>query len=387
MYSYTTVFSQNELPLYKDSIKEHHYATYRYTSLRAHVGKHFYTGNTLDKELNTGYRSLDLRLGLQNSDPEHWTNKYYNSTSYGIGFYAAYVGNTHVLGVPTAVYGFVSFPYGNLSKRTTFTTNGALGITYDSNYYHEQKNPSNDALGSAFSIYVNIGFGIETIVTRNIDIVYGLDYTHFSNGRMVVPNYGLNMLGLNLGFKYHYNQNAKKTSSDVSSKNIVPARFRKNKSERPPRNIKQNINILTSFGVVQNGNYESVDKGASSDKYYVFSGYVEYQLKINVKHGIDTGFDLFYDDSLITIYHDSNDRYLYGYHLGYNYSFGKMLLKVDFGGYLGPYGNKEKDDLWARAALQYRILNWMSIHLGLKTKQGFTADWPEIGVAFQPFEW
>ena len=105
------------------------------------------------------------------------------------------------MGTPTALFSFINFPHKNLSKRTRIITDGALGVLYDSNYYHATKNPKNDAIGSPFSIYVNIGLGFESILTRNVDLIYGLDYTHFSNGRLTVPNYGLNMLGVNLGLK------------------------------------------------------------------------------------------------------------------------------------------------------------------------------------------
>ena len=385
--SNSDLISQNKLTSSNDSIEINPYVMYRYASMRVHVGKHIYTGNTLSEELSQGYRSFDLRLGWQNSKPEHWTNKYYNSTSYGIGFYASYIGTPEVLGTPTAIYAFINFPYGNFSKRTTFVTSAAIGITYNSKYYHEHKNPMNDALGSALSIYVNVGFGIETILTRNTDLLYGINYTHFSNGRIVVPNYGFNMLGLNLGFKYHYNKTKKKISSNNTPEKIVQARFKRTQSKKAPIKLTQRINILTSFGTVQNGYLETVDKSTLKNRYYTFSGYLEHQLNLTIKHGIDTGFDLFYDESLINRYPNSKDWYLYGYHFGYNYTFGKILLKLDLGGYLGPDGSKDKDNIWARAALQYKILNWMGLHLALKTKQGFTADWAELGVVFEPFKW
>lgn len=251
----------------------------------------------------------------------------------------------------------------------------------------KQKTQKNDAIGGPFSIYVNVGLGFETILTRNVDIIYGLDYTHFSNGRVTVPNYGLNMFGLNLGFKYHYNKEQKNINNDFYTDELLQSRFKKIKSEPTPKSIRQRINMLTSFGTVQNGENEPGNANVTTNRFYTFSGYLEYQLNFNVKHGLDAGLDMFYDGSLINVYEDTKDRYLYGYHLGYNYTFGKMLLKLDFGGYIGPDGDKNKDDLWTRAALQYKLFDWFGLHLGLKTKQGFTADWAEIGIVFESFKW
>ena len=356
--------------------------TYRYMSFKTHLGTHFYTGKSLDDELKGGYKSIEFRYAWQNRNPEHWTNKYYNGVSYGLGIYTAYIGTPGVVGTPTALFSFINFPHKNLSKRTRIITDGALGVLYDSNYYHATKNPKNDAIGSPFSIYVNIGLGFESILTRNVDLIYGLDYTHFSNGRLTVPNYGLNMLGVNLGLKYHYNRDAKYNDPYISQE-----RFKRYPSLAAPKDIKQRINILTAFGTVQNGFQETVNESLETDRFYTFSGYIEYQLNFNVKHGLDAGLDLFYDGSLANIYTETKDRYLYAYHFGYNYTFGKMLLKLDLGGYMGPNGSKGKEDLWTRAALQYRLFDWFGFHLGLKTKQGFSADWAEFGLIFQPFKW
>ena len=37
--------------------------------------------------------------------------------------------------------------------------------------------------------------------------------------------------------------------------------------------------------------------------------------------------------------------------------------------------------------VQYKINNWLSGHVALKTRRGFAADWAEFGVVFHPFKW
>lgn len=373
--------------IYAQEAKNENNNSYRYLSLKTHFGSHLYTGQTLSKELDNGYRSLELRLGFQNSDPDHWTNKYYNATNYGIGLYTAYIGTPDVLGTPTALFGFINFPFGNFSKNTSFNTNGALGLTFDATHYHEKKNPKNDAIGGPLSIYVNIGFGVETIVNRNIDLLYGIDYTHFSNGRITLPNYGLNMFGLNLGIKYNYVKTRKNVDQDSLAKNSNPSpRYKKINSSNPPHKLVHRLNILTSFGIVESDLKTPNKQAQQNTRYYTFSGYIEYALNFNVKHGIQTGLDVFYDESLVEYFPDSYDPYMYGYHFGYNYTFGKMILKLDLGGYIGPNGNKGKEKLWTRAALQYNVFDWLGLHLGLKTKQGFTADFGEFGLIFHPLK-
>jgi len=366
------------------------FGKFRYVQVIGHFGSHFYSGQDLDDALTSGYGALEVRLGWQNNDPEDWSNKYYNAMTYGVGFYSGYIGDPAVLGNPNALYGFLDMPFGNYygDKRTTWHFSPAFGLTYNLVPYDETNNPTNDAIGAKFAVYINFAFSGHTAMTRDMDFYYGLDYTHFSNGRSFTPNYGLNMIGLHTGLKYHYNKAQKEVNRDLFTNEVIQSRFKRIQSTPIEKAGKNKIHILTAFGSVQNGHTENEQGGGYEDnRYNTFSGSIEYTREFDMKHGVSVGFDLFYDESLIINYPDPNDRYLYAYHFGYDYTFWKITVKTQLGGYFGENGDKGKEKVWARPAIQYNAWDWMSFHVGLKTRRGFAADWAEFGVVFHPFAW
>ncbi|MFD1315116.1 acyloxyacyl hydrolase [Namhaeicola litoreus] len=350
---------------------------FRYLEIKGHTGGHLYTGNALADVLANGYGAIEVRYGWQPSDPEHWTNAY-GFSSYGLGWYSGYIGDLDIFGNPNALFAFINFPLSSSNRRNVFQVSPALGLAYNLIPYDENTNPSNDAIGAEFAFYIHLGFGAEYRLTRETDLLYGVDVTHFSNGRTFTPNYGLNMFGINVGLRYLYNADQKKIDNDPFTTNLLQARFKRPKSIKPTRLNSSQIEVFLGGGTVQN----EEDRGTST-RYYTFSGALDYKYKLNKMHGFTAGLDLFYDESLVLEYPDSSDRFLTGAHLGYDFMFGKFALRVQGGTYLGD--DKGKDKTYVRAALQYHLTDWLFAQAGLKTKNGSRADWAEFGLGFIPF--
>jgi hypothetical protein len=382
-----TLLSQDKKELVKfEDVKDiENYGNFKYIEIIGHGGNHFYSGQTLSDALANGYGALEVRLGWKNGDPEHWSNKYYNSMSYGVGFYSGYIGDPAVLGNPNALYGFLDLPIGRQSpdNKTIWKFSPALGLTYNLKPYNPSQNPTNDAIGASFAVYISLAGKGETVLTRDLDITYGIDFTHFSNGRSFMPNYGLNMIGFNTGIKYHFNSTQRRITRDPYSANQLQARYKRSPSSPILKDPSNQINILTSIGTVQNGFDENQNGGHPSNRYLTSSIYVEYTHHFDIMHGISFGTDFFYDESLII--HTPNELYLFGYHVGYDYTFWRFTVKAQLGGYFGD--DKGKNKIWARPGVQYKINNWLSAHAALKTRRGFAADWAEFGVVFHPFKW
>ena len=217
-----------------------------------------------------------------------------------------------------------------------------------------------------------------------MDLTYGIDFTHFSNGRSFMPNYGLNMIGFNLGAKYHFNADQKRVNRDPYTTELLQPRYKRTPSISVPKDVKHSINILTAIGTVKNGFDENADNGGDpSNRYTTFSGSVDYTYKFDMMHGLDAGIDFFYDQSLII--ESPEELYLFGYHFGYEYTFARVTIISQLGGYFG--NDKGKGVIWARPGVRYKIYDWVSAHVALKTRRGFAADWAEFGVVFHPFNW
>lgn len=363
-----------------DSVKDlENYGRFRYIEVKGHTGLHLYGGNTLEEEVESGYGSFEIRYGWQLKDPEHWTAKYGYAT-YGVGYYSGFLGDPEVFGKPNALFGFVNFNLSKGEKRNGFEISQSLGFTYDLEPYDPETNPENDAIGSKYAIYFNLGFGGVYKMTREMDLSYGIDYTHFSNGRITTPNHGLNMYGLNVGLRYHYNADQKFVNKDPYSDELLPARYNRPEATKSPRLMENSFEIYAAFGSVQN----EEDKG-TDQRYMVFSGVVDYRFKFTTMHAVTVGIDLFYDESLIVDYPEPEDRFLVGGHIGYDFMFGKMAVRLQGGAYFTD--DKDKDPTYMRAAFRYDILDWLYAQIGVKTRNLSRADWVEFGVGFRPFKW
>lgn len=386
---FSAVFYGQELTQYEEVKDDKNYGRFRYIEVLGHSGIHIYSGEKLTEAIRTGYGSFEVRYGWQPSDPDHWANVHYGSVSYGVGFYSGYVGDPAIFGNPNAIFGFASFPTSKprAGKRTMWVFSPSLGLTYNLVPYDPVTNPNNDAIGGKAAVYFDIRFGAETMVTRELDFTYGVDFSHFSNGRMYAPNYGLNMLGINFGMKYHYNADQRKLiNKDPYTHDLLQARF-----TRPERVLNEKLNqnaIFISFAAGTVQNYEEDNEGGDPDnRYSTFSGVLNYSHRFNTMHGITIGADLFYDQSLRPKYPDPDDRWLYGIHAGYDFYFWRFRITAHVGTYLGDDGDKDKGRIWTRPGIQYSIKDWLQVGASLKTRHGFPADWVEFSLGFTPFKW
>ncbi|THD66809.1 hypothetical protein E7Z59_13605 [Robertkochia marina] len=349
-------------------------------SIKGYSGAHLYSGQDLNEKVNYGYEAVDVRFAWHPSKVNRWSEDT-GFAAYGFGFYSASIGDPEVFGNPNALYGFVNFFLSKPYRRNVLEISPALGLTYNLNPFNADENPLNDAIGARFAVFFNLNFGGAYKLNRELDLLYGVDFTHYSNGRSYTPNYGLNLFGFNIGMRYHFNQEQKALDTDPYTTNVVSARYLRPK--RPPSaeaDQNNSIDLYLAVGSVQN--YE--DQGTDL-RYGTFSGVVDYRKYFNQMHGLTVGMDLFYDNSLAEYYPDSADRYLVGVHAGYDFMFWKFDIRVQLGTYLT--NDRGKDMLFIRPALQYEISKNFFAQVGLKTRNGPGADWIEFGVGWKPFKW
>jgi len=380
--------SAQEKIKFEDVKDDKNYGRFRYVDVKGHTGSHMYSGETLGDAVSSGYGSFEVRYGWQPNDEGHWANKYYGSASYGVGFYSGYIGDPQIFGNPNALYGFADFVTSKprVGRKTSWHIIPAIGLTYNLIPFDPETNVTNDAIGSKVAVYFNVGYGANTILTRELDLTYGIDFTHFSNGRSNTPNYGLNMFGLNLGMRYHYNADQRKIDTSPFTRDLLQVRYDRPQKQKNEKLHHNSFSIYTAVGSVENDQDDKAE-GAPDEKFFTFSGVLDYRHRFSTMHAITVGVDLFYDESLSPTYPETSDRYLYGIHGGYDFIFYKFVIRAQIGTYLGEDGDKGKENLWSRFALQYNITDWFHAQVGLKTRRGFAADWVEFGVGFTPFKW
>lgn len=363
--AFSLLFSQ--LTVAQESSGDH----YMFVELRGHSGVHFYTGEALSSTLESGYGSLEARLGWQTTGANDWEGAY-GYPSYGFGWYSGFIGNPEVLGQPNALFGFLSFPI-SINRRNTFMSDLSLGLTYDLNPYDPDNNPNNDAIGSPVTVYFNLSLGGRYNLNREIDLTYGIDFTHFSNGRTVQPNYGLNMMGAHLGTRYHFNPHQHKVDNGIKPQVLLDVRPDYPTEWSDLSNTDEdNFLLYLAGGTTQNGQ----DKG-TSNRYFNSSVTFEYQHFFNLKNGVVAGLDLFYDGSLTAF---DEDPWMYGYHGGYDYRIYRFTMRFIVGGYFSA--PERKGGFFMRPAAKWDFNDHIYAQVGLKTLNGGAADWVEYGIGF-----
>ena len=343
---------------------------FRGFAINGHSGSHIYTGDLLNESLDNGYGAISIKLSwVPGSDSTSW-QQHYGYPSYGLGVYSGAIGNPDILGTPNAIFGFVSFPVYQ-TRKTSFVVEPAVGLTYDLKPHDSEENPMNDAIGSKICVYFNLNFGGRTAISREMDLTYGFDMTHFSNGRTFVPNYGLNMAGLNIGMLYHFNRVQKVVDKSLKPKTILEVRPEMEATSGDVRKKQWYFSAYQAAGTTQKYGFEDV-------RYFNASTSIEAVYKRSMKHSWLLGFDLLYDGSLKNEYPETSGQFAYAIHPGYDFSFYKFDLRAQVGIYLGD--NKDKGPFFLRPALRYWFSNAVFAQIGLKTINGFAADWVEYGV-------
>lgn len=352
---------------------------FKYLEFKAHFGAFLKSDNDIGQSglLDNGYGGVTIKMGWQPTDPNGWASRY-NYPSYGIGFYSGFLSDAQVFGNPNAIYGFVRFPISSPDSKNVFAIEPALGLTYKLNPYDSETNPINDAIGARMAVYFNIDFGFTYKWTREVDLLYGFDFTHFSNGSTYKPNSGLNLYGINVGLRYNYNQTQKEVNNDIYSDDVLPARFKR--PFRSPMDLTSEsaITIYLAGGLAQSDELMGTDVLMG-----VFSGVIDYEHKFNEMHGVSGGVDILYDNRFRD--RSASNRIMPAVHAGYAFSIYKFDIRMQIGTYIG--GQKGKGNFFMRPALRYHINKNIFTQIGLKTLDGGKADYIEYGIGFKPFSW
>ncbi|KIC95059.1 hypothetical protein OI18_09275 [Flavihumibacter solisilvae] len=356
---------------------------FRSFGFKLHAGGHLYTGEQLSEMLENGYAAIELRYGWQSKGSQDW-QKEHGYPTYGIGWYTGYIGDPEIFGNPNALFGFISFPL-NQGRRNNFLLEPALGLTYNLKPYDPDNNSINDAIGAKLAVYFCLHAGGRYQVNREIDLLYGLDLTHFSNGRINTPNMGLNMIGLSVGAAYNFNTSQKVVDKSRHPSTILEVRPVTPQWPGPRRLSENNITLYQAFGTVQN-----IRDAGTDHRYLTSSTVLEYQHKFNTKHGLTVGFDAFVDPSARdTVEYTANktemENFFPGAHAGYDFMFWRLSIRLQVGVHLSSIGRELKGTTFVRPALRFDISKRFNAQIGLKTFNGAQSDWVEWGFGYKIF--
>lgn len=350
--------------------------------VKAHLGLHLYTGVYFHDYLKETACATSLRLGWRTSGKKDW-EKALNYPLYGFGIWGGRIGEEKYFGNPIGMYGFFSIPMIR-TKRHNFNVELAPGIVFNLTPFDPYDNPNNDAVGSPMLLYFNFQLGGDLLLSRKFDFTYGIDYTHFSNGRIKTPNYGINIAGINVGLRYNFNPIKK--GVQLLDPNFEPTvRPTLDKSPKGPAPKSHDINLYAAIGPVM---YETPE--LTGPEYTAWTTYIEYSRRYTHIASYNVGVDFLYDGSVeqsaLTVgnTHSNSDNFYIGLHAGHAVYISKFSVELQLGAYIYK-PNYYKGDWYLRTALRYQFDNGIFLQIGLKTKDAGAADWAEFGVGCRLF--
>ncbi len=146
-------------------------------------------------------------------------------------------GNNEVLGTALSLAPGFRFTLKKWNK-TGLYLHYATGIAYLSKKFNPINNPSNNAIGSNYNNMSRLKLGFERVLTRDLNLLLGFSFNHFSNGLTRSPNSGINTYGLNLGISSTFGNKI-----EISEKPV----FRKHR--------KFGLSTMLGIGVSEHSNY------------------------------------------------------------------------------------------------------------------------------------
>lgn len=242
----------------------------------------FVRGNNAENDLINAFQTFSLRFTKQTAGKKLW-EQIYSYPEYGLGVYLANFHNPEEIGLPIAIYGYFTAPF-HRWKKFTLNYEFGFGIAFNWKNY-SPSNTYNNAIGAKYTVYVDLGLKAEYQVSKRFSLGLGFSLSHFSNGRLKAPNFGLNTIAPKLSIKY----------------NLYKSKIQFAKQNLPVFNKKNELYLSVFFGL-KNIIYDSLNIAASEkyegESYYVFGLSTVFNRQISFKSKIGFGIDLSYDGSV-----------------------------------------------------------------------------------------
>ena len=147
--------------------------------------------------------SATLEVGRRTDGSSEW-HELYGMPSYGFGFSLASFRNGVEHARPVEAYAFFSWPFASLTERLDLTTDFGTGVSWNWKRVNDQNGTSQIVLGSNLNARIDVGFYLRYLLSPRNMIYAGVDFTHRSNGGLVAPDLGINVIGPKVMMQYNF---------------------------------------------------------------------------------------------------------------------------------------------------------------------------------------
>ena len=300
--------------------------------------------------------------------------KSYRQPVVGSTLFIGSVGNNDILGHYVGVYGFAELPiikYKKYRMDWKFST----GLGYTNKPYDPVTNPKNVAIGSHLNALMCFALK-QTFGFRNSGITLAMDMTHFSNGAFKVPNRGINLPYLSLGFQHYFQGNS------AASHN---GNLEKDAASRIKPIPKPNFLTYQQWQLSLNGIFtckETMPIGGK--KYPVYAGSISLRRYGSQKSGVEVNLDVFSKQALMNyepmVSKTQLDILQLGISAAYILPFDRFNFVFGSGFYIRDLYRAD-GPMYIRLGCRYYLTKNISAVFGLKTHYA-KADYLEFGLSY-----
>ena len=355
------------------------------------VGKFLGTNDYLKALDHRDFIGASAEITVQTDGSQEW-HKRFGRPYYGGGIVAFDYLKNNDIGKPFAVYGTFG---GAIKKTPTHSWNyeTSAGFAFGWKPYDLREGYINQTFGSSVSIYINLGANYKYYLGKHFDLGLGLNFNHFSNGALKLPNKGMNTFSPKLSLTYHFDERQFAPQDSLSS-------FDKYST--------LDVNV---FGGVRHSIFYGVDPGFQADnvdiirkfegKYYQNWG-VEtvYHRQVTYKSSLGLGIGLMYDEDYNhRFYQDENgviqtarrfthDNLLLNIFPSYRLSISKFAIQIQPGFYLFKKEIDRRYDktiFYQRVGFQYTVGKNLLVGIALKSFKFHKADYIEWRIGYRIF--
>ena len=340
-----------------------------------HQGVHWNRTEYLQEQMEGGFKAFEAKLGFQTLGGELW-QQFNHYPKYGVGIHFADEikgkADTTNLGNPFSAFMFYNIPMARFG-RFSLNTSISAGLSYMNWVYDPLTNPYNDVIGSHVNLYFDLNLNMGIKLSERLDLTLGYGMTHYSNGRINLPQKGLNNWGWQVGMAYIFG------GPDDPFKRAEFVEV-----EIPDFYPYEEVQLMLSVGVTE----WQPGKATEGVHYLTSSFTADYALQFSARSAVTLGFDVMYDASLSHDIHAFDpalvtqiQKTYFGGHLGFQYTIDKLTLLFNAGTYFKHY-SFDRSFYFARAGGRVRLSDHLAAHICVKSRNGIRSDYIEWGLAY-----
>ena len=339
----------------------------------------FIKGENPKNEPYTLFQSFSAQYGIHTDGRKQW-QQLYAYPVWGISMFYVHFFDDTELGSPIAIYPYINAPFKRWDKWSVNYEVG-LGLSFNWKTHELLENGYYYPIGSYVNVFFDFGLSSDIVIANNWNLSVALNFSHFSNGAVKLPNLGVNLYGMRIGVHYIFNERPKYIVREIKD-------FKKEWEW-----------LITASPSIRQVDFEyhvADDTLVRAFNYGIFtiSTAVNRQFSHKVKFG--SGIDFSYNEAYAAkstldngeikkVHSNLMDQFLIGYYPSFELLFNKfsMLVQPGFYIYRKKYEeNVETPSTYQRIGLRYYFGEHFIAGINIRAYDFSKADFIELNFGY-----